>query len=213
MYFEEQMMGGLFPDLEFYGLTPPRHVDIAIAEKDHYSHQTYFALYQWSHLTAFHTSAPPREHLDWLSSQYPGSFDQVHRPVWEKAIRLAAGGNRYYNPALAPQCQVCMIPPIFTEPGDPTKLSVLVSEYKGNKYVTCSEGCKWIFDREPEKYIQARTPTDRVLQGLAGGPTIPEVIDWFGMTEGVENREYLGSGDAKSWDEWQQTLTLVRGEK
>jgi len=213
LYFEEQMMGGLFPDLEFYGLRPPRHVDIAIAEKEHYSHQTNFALYQFSHLTAFHTWTPSPEHLDWLSSKYPQTFDAVHRPVWEKAMRAAESGNRYYNMGLAPQCQVCMIPPIFTEPGDPTKLSLRISEYKGNKYVTCSDGCKWIFDREPEKYIQARTPTDRVLQGLAGGPTIPEVVSWFGITEGVENRDYVGSGDHKSWTEWQQSLTLAGGQQ
>ena len=108
---------------------------------------------------------------------------------------------------------MCIIPPIFTEPGDPTRLSLRISEYKGNKYVTCSEGCKWIFEREPEKYIQARTPTDRVLQGLAGGPTIPEVVEWFGITEGVENRDYVGSGDEKSWNQWQQSLTIEGVQK
>jgi len=27
-----------------------------------------------------------------------------------------------------------------------------VSEYQGNKYYLCSEGCKMSFDREPQKY-------------------------------------------------------------
>ena len=57
-----------------------------------------------------------------------------------------------------------MIPPVFTEPGDPTRLSVRVSEYKGDRYVLCSDGCQWIFEHEPERYSKA-VGLDRVLTG------------------------------------------------
>ncbi|HET9654310.1 MAG TPA: hypothetical protein VFP72_03075 [Kineosporiaceae bacterium] len=29
LYFEQQMLGGPFPDLAYYGITPPRHVQVA----------------------------------------------------------------------------------------------------------------------------------------------------------------------------------------
>ena len=212
LYFEQQMLDGLFPDLEYYGLTRPRHVDIAIAEKDHYSSNVYWALYQWNYVTAFHTWTPSDEHLDWLSAKYPDTFDRYHRPKWEKAKRIAEGGGRYYNPSVAPQCQVCVIPPVFTEPGDPTRLSVRISEYKGDRYVLCSDGCQWIFEREPEKYIQAPMPTNQLYRGNLGGPTIPEVVAWFGIDEGVQNHDYLMSGDARSWEEWHATGSLIGGK-
>jgi phenol hydroxylase P3 protein len=33
LYFEQQMLEGLFPDLEYYGLRPPRHVQQAITRR------------------------------------------------------------------------------------------------------------------------------------------------------------------------------------
>src|SRR3954470_20792678 len=64
LYFEEQMLGGLFPDLEFYGITKPRHVEQAIAEKDLLSHQVYWTLYQFSFAAGFTTTVPEDDHLD-----------------------------------------------------------------------------------------------------------------------------------------------------
>ena len=57
LYFEKQMLNGLFPDLAYYGIRPPKHVEHAIAEKDIYSHEVYWTLYQFSFAAAF-TSAP-----------------------------------------------------------------------------------------------------------------------------------------------------------
>ena len=62
-------------------------------------------------------------------------------------------------------CQVCQIPMLFTEPDDPTKICYRESDYQGEKYHTCSDGCKHIFDDEPEKYIQAWLPVHQIYQG------------------------------------------------
>jgi hypothetical protein len=98
-------------------------------------------------------------------------------------------------------CQVCQIPMLFTEPGDPTTICQRESEFKGEKFQTCSNGCQWIFEREPEKYVQAWLPVHQIYQGSCGGPTLPDVLEWYGIQEG-DSGEHLGSVDDKNWQRW-----------
>ena len=98
-------------------------------------------------------------------------------------------------------CQVCQIPMLFTEPGDPTTLCQRDSVYKGEKFQTCSNGCQWIFEREPEKYVQAWLPVHQIYQGNCGGGTIPDVLAWYGIQEG-DGGEYKGSVDDNNWNTW-----------
>jgi len=65
MYFEEGG-GALFKDLSRYGIRLPKYHEVAIAEKDHYSHQAWSAFYQYSHAAAFHTWLPSEAESAWL---------------------------------------------------------------------------------------------------------------------------------------------------
>jgi phenol/toluene 2-monooxygenase (NADH) P3/A3 len=201
LYFEDQMLGGLFPDLEFYGIRPPRHVAAAIAEKDVLSHQAYTILHNFTFAAAFNTWTPDDEHLDWLSAQYPDTFDRYYRPVFEKFRRVEEGGGRMFFGGLPQLCQVCQVPMAFTEAGDPTRISFRRSTYRGEAFHTCSDGCQWIFEREPEKYCQAWLPVHQIYQGNCGGPTVPDVRAWYGIQEG-DNGDYGASTDKASWDAW-----------
>lgn len=202
LYLEKQMLEGLFPDLEYYGIRPPRHVEQAIVEKDYVSHQAAWIFYQFSHVAAFTTTVPPKDEMDWLSAQYPDTFDRHYRPLWEKAAAMQANGNRFFNRGLPQLCQVCQIPMSFTEVGDPTTIAQRHSVFRDERYNFCSEGCQWIFDREPEKYVQAWLPVHQIYQGDCGGATIPEVLDWYGIVDGRDNGEYTTSEDAKRWAKW-----------
>ena len=201
LYFEQQMLDGLFPDLEFYGIRPPRHLDQAIAEKGRLSHEVYWTLYSFGFGTSFTTTVPTAEELDWMSASYPDTFDRIYRPRWERARRMTEDGKRFFFPGLPMLCQVCQIPTLFTEASDPTTLSTRRGEFRGERFNFCSDGCKWIFEREPEKYVQAWLPVHQVLQGNCGGPTVPEVLAWCGLQEG-DSGEYLTSSDKASWDKW-----------
>jgi phenol hydroxylase P3 protein len=202
LYFEQQMMQGLFPDLAYYGITPPRHVEHAILEKDIVSHQTYWVLKQFTFAAAFHTWEVDDDSMAWLSAQYPDTFDTYFKPRLLKSREQAANGMHSYFLGLPQLCQVCQIPMLFTEPGDPTTICFRHREYKGETYHMCSDGCQWIFDREPEKYIQAWLPVHQIYLGNCGGPSVPEVLSWYGVEEGVDNHPYEVSPDRKSWDEW-----------
>lgn len=201
LYFEQQMLGGLFPDLAYYGIKPPRHVEQAVQEKEILSHQVFWILYQFSHAAAFQTTVPDAAGMQWLTESYPETFPKLYRPVLEKAQEVVDNGGRFFNMGLPQLCQVCQIPMGFTEPGDPTTICERHSIYNGERYDMCSDGCKWIFDREPEKYVQAWLPVHQIYQGNCGGPTIPDVLAWYGM-QPDDGGDYLGSADHKAWTAW-----------
>lgn len=201
LYLEQQMLDGLFPDLEYYGIRPPRFVDQAIAEKEYLTHQAAWIFYQWGHAANFKTTVPQDDEMAWFSEQYGETFDTYYKPVWEKAKKMQESGNRYFNGGLPMLCQVCQIPMGFTEVGNPALQAQRHSVYEGERYNMCSDGCKWIFDREPWKYRQAWMPVHQIYQGNCGGPTIPDVLKWYGFEEG-DGGEYLGSIDHQNWQKW-----------
>ena len=95
------------------------------------------------------------------------------------------------------------IPIFHTMPDDPLKNCCLVAEYKGTKHQMCSEGCRDIFNREPEKYCQSYIPPQQIYQGNCGGATtLEEYKEWLHISED-DNGEYMGSPDQKMWEEWQ----------
>ena len=209
LYFEQQMLGGLFVDLAYYGITPPKFVEQAAEEKEILSHQVYWTLYQFSHAAAFTTSIPTDEHMEWLSANYP-RFDELYKPLWEKEKRNVAAGGRHFARGLPELCTVCQIPMLFTEPGDPTTICQRSSTFEDEHFNFCSDGCKNIFDHEPEKYVQAWLPVHQIFQGNCGGATIPDVLAWYKMTPN-DGGEYLGSRDNKNWLAWHDMAEKTGG--
>ena len=202
IYFTEAG-GALFEDLARYGIKPPKYADIATKEAEHVSHQAWHIFYNYTHAANFHTWTPEKEEMDWLSEKYPDTFDKYYRPRMEHLGKEAKEGRRFYNDTLPMLCQICQIPMGFTEMDDPTTISYRCSEYKGDKYHTCSDGCKDIFDYEPEKYVQAWLPVHQIYQGNCGGAGIEDVLKWYNLNLGVDNLDYENSPDQKLWNEWQ----------
>jgi len=201
MYFEEAG-GALFRDLERYGLRMPKYHEVARQEKDHLSHQVWSILYNYTHAAAMHTWDPPAQDLAWLASKYPASFDKYYRPRYDMWREQSQAGKRFYNNGLPQLCTVCQIPMAFTEPGDPTQICFRSSDYKGDKYFTCSDGCRDVFEFEPEKYVQSWLPVHQIFQGNCGGAAVEDVLRWYHLQLGEDNLDYEGSPDQKLWDSW-----------
>ncbi|EIT70478.1 phenol hydrolase subunit alpha [Hydrocarboniphaga effusa AP103] len=210
-YFE-QNGGALFQDLSRYGIRLPKYHEVAAKEKNRLSHEAWGTFYNYSQAAAFHTWVPSNQELDWLSEKYPDSFDRLYRPRLEYWREQQQEGKRFFNNTLPMLCQTCQIPMFFTEPDDPTKICYRETEYRGEKFHFCSDGCKDIFCDEPEKYIQAWLPVHQIYQGNCFpadvDPTAPdfnplaEVLRYYGMNVGHDGGDYEGSPDSRNWESW-----------
>jgi phenol hydroxylase P3 protein len=209
IYFVEAG-GALFQDLGRYGLKMPKYADVATEAADHVGHQLYALLYQLCHVSGLHAWMPDAEHLDWLSEKYPDTFDKYYRPRWEMWAQQEKEGNRFYYNGLLQLCHTCQLPMTFTEPGDPTTTCFRETQFMGNRYHFCSDGCKDIFDDEPEKYVQSWLPIQQIFQGNCGGPTVPDVLKWYMINVGVDGGEYVGSEDHKMWESWRAQATATK---
>lgn len=205
MYGEDNG-GALFRDLERYGIRRPKGWEDAGEAADHISHQFMLGFYQWSFGTAFHAWIPSDEEMDWLSSKYPDSFDRYYRPRWERIKQLVDKGTPFLNTGLAKLCQTCQLPTVFTEPGDPTLLCHRELTYKGEIYHFCSDHCQTIFEREPEKYIQAWLPMPALFRAPFEGD-VGAWMQWVGINPGIDNGDYDGSDDQKNFEAWRGAAT------
>ena len=105
----------------------------------------------------------------------------------------------------------------FPEPDDPTKIAFRESDWRGQKYHFCSDGCKDIFDHEPEKYSQSWLPVQQIYQGNCfcpdADPSSPdfnplaEVLRWYKMTWGEDNLDYADSPDKRNFEQWRKQAT------
>jgi len=199
MYFE-QNGSALFDDLGRYGIRMPKHWEVTVKEKNRVSHEVWATFYNYAAAAAFHTWSLQDEELDWLSEKYPQTFDSMYRQrleYWREQERV---GKRFYNKTLPQLCQVCQIPMVFTEPDDPTLTCYRETDYEGSKYHFCSDGCKDIFLREPQKYVQAWLPVHQIYQGNCGGSSLEDVLKWYNF--GKDNLDFNGSEEQKNWELW-----------
>lgn len=211
VYFEDAG-GALFKDLAHYGITPPKYHEQATATKDRVTHEAWGVFYNAGHAAAFHTWVPSDEEMAWFSEKYPDTFDKYYRPRYELWREMQQKGERFYNKTLPQLCQVCQIPMIFTEPDDPTTIAFRVSEHQGDKYHTCSDGCRDIFENEPEKYRQAWLPVHQIFQGNCGGADIEDVLKYYHIENGTDNLDYEGSPDEKRWKTWHDKEHILAAE-
>ena len=202
LYIEQNAMA-LYSDLERYGIEKPmKMLEKIVAEKEHYSHQVWKTLYVHGNAEAFHTWMPDEEKMNWLSEKYPNTFDKYYRPVFEEYKKREAEGERYYSTTLPALCQTCQLPLLFTDVqnGKETVYTHASTEFEGDKYHFCSDECKGIFKREPQKFVQSWLPVYQIFQGNCGGATIPEVLKWYKVEDGVDNMDYVGSPDEAMWN-------------
>jgi phenol hydroxylase P3 protein len=200
IYFE-QNGGALFADLARYGIRMPKYHEQAAKEKDHLSHIAWSIFYNFNHAAAIHTWVPDAPEMQWLAQKYPDSFDQHYRPRFDYWKQQQQAGQRWTNPGLPMLCQVCQIPMAFTEPDDPTQICYRHAEHGGEHYHFCSDGCRDIFQGEPEKYVQAWLPVHQIFQGNCGGATLPEVLDWYHLKP-EDRGDYADSPDRANWQRW-----------
>jgi toluene monooxygenase system protein A len=58
----------------------------------------------------------------------------------------------------------------------------VVVEREGEKRIFCSEPCRWIWEREPERYAGHKDIVKRVLAGEAPANLVAMLQRYFGLT-------------------------------
>ncbi len=195
----------LFRDLARYGIKPPMHWDDVEKSIDHTSHQIMLGLYQWKFGTAFHAWTPSASDIEWLKEKYPTTFEKYYLPRWEYAIAQKEAGGEYNNFGLPKLCQTCQLPCLFTEPDDPTQLCHRETEYEGEKYHFCSDGCQHVFEQEPEKYVQAWLPMPALMQEPLKGD-LAAWMEWVSL-EPTAAGEYANSEDKANFEKWRKQVS------
>ena len=202
LYFEEQMLGGLFQDLAFYGITPPKHVDDAIAEKEVLSHQVYWTLYQFSHAAAFTTTMPDADAQTWLSENYADTFDKLYKPLWEQGAaatsRPVAGTSSADCPSCARSARSRCSSPSPATRRRCASASRTTRARRSRPAPTAASGSS---SASPRSTSRRGCRCTRSTRATAAAPTIPDVLAWYGIQEG-DSGEYKGSVDANNWNTW-----------
>ena len=154
-------------------------------------------LYQFSFAASFNTTVPSPGGLGWMGRRATRttSTPAGYRPLWDRAKSMADGGNRFFVPEAA-DALPDLSDPDGVPPSPTTRRradACAPASTRGERFNFCSDGCKWIFDREPEKYVQAWLPVHQIYQGnCGGGPPCPTCSPGNGIQGMVSTTaEYL----------------------
>jgi toluene monooxygenase system protein A len=76
--------------------------------------------------------------------------------------------------------------------GTPLHNTAQTLAYEGRSYVFCSEPCRWIFQREPERYAGHKDVVKRILAGEAPANLLELVRSYFGLTPDTWGKDVAG---------------------
>ena len=95
--------------------------------------------------------------------------------------------------ALPTFCNLCQLP---LSAGTPRHNTANVLAYEGKDYIFCSQPCRWIFWREPQRYTNHTGLVKRVLSGEAPADFKALVTTYFSLTAETWGKDvYAGEYD------------------
>jgi phenol/toluene 2-monooxygenase (NADH) P3/A3 len=190
-YFIEGFVEGLMEDFEPLGLKPPRFLDTIISEAtSSQSHQIWKLAFQYSYLNYFDTFPPTEADKAWLREKYPG-WDELVGSYWD-GVDNGASGQVAGLPLI---CNLCQFPIVYPSPD---RVDIKQHEHNGRRYWFCSDGCKYIFEHEPEKYQDSKTLVEMILEGDAPA-SIEDLREYMGVEEGWGGNLF----EKDVWKDWE----------
>jgi toluene monooxygenase system protein A len=192
-FAEEWILDQYLRTLEDYGLKRPWYWDTFLAALESYHHMVYASAYTYRASVWFDFVVPGPAERAWLRSKYPRTWDAID-PVWTQVTerwREADPGNDFavHGTAIVTFCDLCQL---VLCGGTPAKNTATTLEHGGRRYIFCSEPCRWIFEREPERYAAHKDVVKRVLAGEAPANLVALVRQYFGLDHGTWGRDVFG---------------------
>jgi toluene monooxygenase system protein A len=194
-FMEEWIIDQFLRTLSEFGLKKPWYWDILLEELEIYHHMVYAAAYTYRSTLWFNFIIPSPGDRKWLRQKYPKYWDDIEA-VWEcieEQWRTAGPGaqneSAVHGRVLPAFCDLCQLP---LSAGTPRNNTANTLALNGQKYILCSEPCRWIFLREPERYANHRELTKRVLAGEAPAKLPDLVSQYFQLTPETWGKDMQG---------------------
>ena len=192
-FMEEWVLDQYIPSLEELGLEKPWYWDIFLSSLDHYHHMVYASAYTYRATVWFDFVLPSPRERAWLRSKYPASWDALD-PVWQTITERweeSDVGNDFavHGTAIVTFCDLCQV---VLCGGTPQKNTANTLTHGDKKYIFCSEPCRWIFEREPERYRDHKDVVKRVLAGEAPANLIAMLRRYFGLSYETWGKDAFG---------------------
>ena len=166
------------------GLKLPASWQQACEQQAHVSHQTWLRLCRYSASLSLHVWAPNPDQLDWLSHQYPGTFDTLYRPHLQGLAHQIAHGQRPAAETAPVLCGTCQLPAVGN---NRSEAKAQAKSHQGRYF--CSLHCQHIFNREPDKHQQQAHWNTQTWN------PIPHLLD-------ADVGMFPGSDDDNNFKEW-----------
>ncbi|MGH8434355.1 MAG: aromatic/alkene/methane monooxygenase hydroxylase/oxygenase subunit alpha [Pseudomonas sp.] len=184
-FMQEWIVGQFERSILDLGLDKPWYWDKFLEELNYQHHGMHMGVWFWRPTVWWNPAAgvSPEERA-WLEEKYPG-WNATWGKAWDVITDNLVDGKREltYPETLPVVCNMCQLP-INATPGGAWKVRDFPLEYKGRSYHFCSEGCKWCFATEPERYAGHLTLVDRFLAGMIQPMNLAGALQYMGLAPG-----------------------------
>jgi toluene monooxygenase system protein A len=182
-FMQEWVVDQYLRSVEELGLEKPWYWDTFVSSLDNYHHMVYASAYTYRASVWFDLVVPGPKEREWLRSKYPDSWEP-YDAVWQRVTQRweqSDVGNEFavHGTAIVSFCDLCQLVLCGGTPASNTAETVARD---GKKYIFCSKPCRWIFEKEPDRYEAHRDVVKRVLAGEAPANLIALLVRFFGLT-------------------------------
>jgi toluene monooxygenase system protein A len=182
-FVQEWVLEQFLPTLEELGLRKPWYWDTFERSLHNYHHMVYASAYSYRATVWFDFVLPGPAERAWLRRKYPDSWD-AFEPIWDRITAHWARADpgvdfAVHGTAIPTFCHLCQL---VLSHGTPEHNDAVVVEHDGAPRVFCSEPCRWLFMREPERYAAHEDVVARVLAGKAPGNLVEFLTRYSGLT-------------------------------
>jgi toluene monooxygenase system protein A len=192
-FVEEWVIDQYLTSVEELGLSKPWYWNTFVEALDYYHHMVYASAYTYRASVWFDFVVPSPRDRAWLREMYPKSWE-AFEPVWERidARWSAADVNNdfaVHGTAIVGFCDMCQV---ILAGGTPEKNTASTLVRDGKKYIFCSAPCRWIFEKEPHRYLDHKDVVKRVLTGEAPANLVALLRRYFGLDLSTWGKDVYG---------------------
>ena len=193
-FMEEWIVDQFLEVLDEHGLARPWYWDTFTTSLDHYHHMVYASAYTYRATVWFDFVVPGPRRARVARAEVPALRGRRSRRSGSGSTRAGARATRIStSPCTARRssrsatlCQFVLCD------GTPARNSAETLVRGERKYIFCSEPCRWIFEREPERYAGHKDVVKRVLAGEAPANLAAILTQYFGLTQETWGRDAQG---------------------